>query len=130
MFQGKYLVCSVGMWEYQVAWEIFCFVELGNMVCCIGCLIFYFGYREYIFVVCLFGGMDGENGLLLNLDKQKHLYIFFICYGTISSIYREMMFLRYVFFFSSSELVMILYCSKMFYMVSTILWCPHFPHWL
>ena len=29
---------------------------------------------------------------------------------------------------SSSELVIILYCSKMFYIVSTILWCPHFPH--
>ena len=36
----------------------------GKYGMCIGCLIFYFGYREYIFVVCLFGGMDGENGLL------------------------------------------------------------------
>ena len=22
----------------------------------------HFGYREYMFVLCLFGGMDGENG--------------------------------------------------------------------
>ena len=98
------------------------------MVCCIGCLIFYFGYRVYIFVVCLFGGMDGENGLLEFSDKQKHSYNFFICYGTISSIYREMMFFKVGFLFSFSELIIILYCSKMFYIVSTILWCPHFPH--
>ena len=64
-----------------------------------------------------------------NFQINRSIYIFFfICYGTISSIYREMMFFKVGFLFSSSELVIILYCSKMFYIVSTILWCPHFPH--
>lgn len=68
------VVCFIFGEEYLVAWGIFRLVWMGCIVCCIGCQLFYIGYREYINVVCLFGGVDGAKACY-KIEMNKSIFV-------------------------------------------------------